>query len=96
MGRRDPERRGARRRSEDHADGIPLSIGGGGSVVVGRRGGRSYGGLRGPGAVNGHAAGIASEMLGHSTIAITLDLYSHVTPTMQEGAAEAMDTLVAK
>ena len=26
---------------------------------------------------------IVSEMLGHSQIAITLDLYSHVTPTMQ-------------
>jgi hypothetical protein len=26
---------------------------------------------------------IVSEMLGHSTVAITLDLYSHVTPTMQ-------------
>ena len=26
---------------------------------------------------------IVSEMLGHSTIGITLDLYSHVTPTMQ-------------
>jgi integrase len=25
---------------------------------------------------------IVSEMLGHSTIAVTLDLYSHVTPTM--------------
>jgi hypothetical protein len=34
---------------------------------------------------------IASEMLGHSTIAITLDLYSHVTPTMQSDAAAALD-----
>jgi integrase len=25
---------------------------------------------------------VASEMLGHSTIAVTLDLYSHVTETM--------------
>ena len=38
---------------------------------------------------------IASEMLGHSTIAITLDLYSHVTPTMQRQAAEAMNDLLA-
>lgn len=34
---------------------------------------------------------IVSEMLGHSDIAITLGLYSHVTPHMQQQAAEAMD-----
>jgi len=34
-------------------------------------------------------------MLGHSTIAITLDLYSHVTPTMQREAARAMNDLLA-
>jgi integrase len=39
-------------------------------------------------------AKIVSEMLGHSTIAITLDLYSHVTPTMQKEAARAMDGLL--
>ncbi len=33
---------------------------------------------------------IVSEMLGHSQIAITLDLYSHVTPTMQREATAAM------
>jgi integrase len=33
---------------------------------------------------------VVSEMLGHSTIAITLDTYSHVLPTMQESAARAM------
>lgn len=37
---------------------------------------------------------IVSEMLGHSTVAITLDLYSHVTPTMQREAASAMDALL--
>jgi integrase len=37
---------------------------------------------------------IVSEMLGHSQIAITLDLYSHVTPTMQQGAADALDRLL--
>lgn len=31
---------------------------------------------------------IASERLGHSTIGITLDLYSHVMPGMQANAAE--------
>jgi integrase len=34
---------------------------------------------------------IVSEMLGHATIAITLDTYSHVLPTMQESAARAME-----
>src|SRR5829696_8490988 len=37
---------------------------------------------------------IVSEMLGHATIAITLDTYSHVLPNMQEGAGRALeDTL---
>lgn len=39
---------------------------------------------------------IVSEMLGHATIAITLDLYSHVTPTMQRQAADAMDELMRR
>ena len=34
---------------------------------------------------------IVSEMLGHATIAITLDTYSHVLPTMQSEAAKAME-----
>jgi integrase len=34
---------------------------------------------------------IASERLGHSSIAITLDLYSHVLPNMQADAIETMD-----
>ena len=34
---------------------------------------------------------VVSEMLGHSSIAITLDTYSHVLPTMQESAAKAME-----
>jgi integrase len=37
---------------------------------------------------------IVSEMLGHSQIGITLDLYSHVTPTMQREAAAAMDAII--
>ncbi len=41
-------------------------------------------------------AKIVSEMLGHSSINITLDLYSHVTPTMQREAAGAMNTLLAQ
>jgi site-specific recombinase XerD len=38
---------------------------------------------------------VASEMLGQSQIAITLDLYSHVTPTMQKQAAEGLDALLS-
>ena len=38
---------------------------------------------------------IVSEMLGHSSIAITLDLYSHVTPTMQKAAVEALDAVLS-
>ncbi len=35
-----------------------------------------------------------SEMLGHSTVAITLDTYSHVSPTMHRDAAQVMDDLL--
>jgi integrase len=34
---------------------------------------------------------IAQERLGHATIAVTLDLYSHVLPGMQEDAASRVD-----
>jgi integrase len=34
---------------------------------------------------------VASERLGHSRVGITLDLYSHVLPGMQEDAAERVD-----
>jgi integrase len=34
---------------------------------------------------------VAQERLGHSTISTTLDLYSHVTETMQEDAAGRLD-----
>jgi integrase len=36
---------------------------------------------------------IVSEMLGHSTISMTLDTYSHVLPDMQRDATEAFDLL---
>ncbi len=36
---------------------------------------------------------IVSEMLGHSSVAITLQIYSHVLPDMQKQATEAMDRL---
>ena len=34
---------------------------------------------------------VVQEMLGHSSISVTLDIYSHVLPTMQEKAVEAME-----
>ena len=34
---------------------------------------------------------VVSEMLGHATIAITLDIYSHVLPNMQSSAVAAME-----
>jgi hypothetical protein len=37
---------------------------------------------------------IASERLGHSKIGITLDLYSHVIPGMQEDAVARVDEAV--
>ena len=37
---------------------------------------------------------IVGEMLGHSQTGITMDLYSHVTPTMQEQALRALDALL--
>jgi Phage integrase family len=39
---------------------------------------------------------IVSEMLGHSTIAVTLDLYSRVTPTMQRQAVDRLGVLLSR
>lgn len=39
---------------------------------------------------------VVSERLGHSSIAITLDTYSHVIPSMQRDAADAVDALLAE
>lgn len=36
---------------------------------------------------------VVAEMLGHTTISMTLDVYSHVTLDMQQTAAETMDRL---
>jgi integrase len=41
---------------------------------------------------NGIHPKVASERLGHSKVGITLDLYSHVIPGMQEDAAAMVDT----
>ncbi|HHW14436.1 MAG TPA: site-specific integrase, partial [Firmicutes bacterium] len=35
---------------------------------------------------------VVSERLGHSTVAITGDIYSHVLPTLQEQAAAVLET----
>ena len=37
---------------------------------------------------------IVQERLGHSSISLTLDTYSHVLPDMQNEVAETMDELV--
>lgn len=39
---------------------------------------------------------VVSERLGHASIGITLDTYSHVLPTLQQEAATAFDKLFAK
>jgi integrase len=36
---------------------------------------------------------VVSEMLGHATVAITLDTYSHVLPDMQQDAAAMLNAL---
>jgi len=36
---------------------------------------------------------VTQERLGHASITTTLDLYSHVTATMQEDAAVKLDTV---
>jgi integrase len=36
---------------------------------------------------------VVSERLGHASVTITLDTYSHVLPTMQKAAAEKLDKL---
>jgi integrase len=36
---------------------------------------------------------IVSERLGHASIGITLDTYSHVLPAMQQEAAAAIDEI---
>jgi len=38
---------------------------------------------------------IVQERLGHSSIAITLDIYSHVVPGLQEAAANSLDDLIS-
>ena len=44
----------------------------------------------------GIPAKVASERLGHSTVALTLDTYSHVSPGMQREAASAVAALLRR
>jgi integrase len=39
---------------------------------------------------------IVSEKLGHASVTITMDIYSHVLPDMQDQAADAMDAALAR
>ncbi|MBF6589100.1 MAG: tyrosine-type recombinase/integrase [Ktedonobacterales bacterium] len=41
--------------------------------------------------LRGVPAKVVSEMLGHASIAITLDIYAHVLPDMQRDAVTAME-----
>ena len=43
--------------------------------------------------LRGVHAKLVSEMLGHSTISLTLDTYSHVIPAMHGDAANVMDAV---
>jgi integrase len=37
---------------------------------------------------------VVQEILGHSDIRMTLDVYSHVMPEMQDEGAESLDNLL--
>jgi integrase len=39
---------------------------------------------------------VVQELLGHSKISMTMDLYSHAIPSLQQGAMESMDTFLRK
>jgi len=36
---------------------------------------------------------VVQERLGHSTIAMTMDIYSHVLPSMQQDVADKIDDM---
>lgn len=44
---------------------------------------------------SGTHAKVVADLLGHSTVSITLDTYSHVLPTLHEEAAGRMDELLS-
>lgn len=37
---------------------------------------------------------VVSERLGHATVTLTLDTYSHVLPTMQEAASQKLEQML--
>jgi integrase len=39
---------------------------------------------------------VASEALGHSSVGFTLDTYSHVVPSMQQAAADAIEAALGQ
>lgn len=39
---------------------------------------------------------VVAERLGHSTISTTLDIYSHVAPTLQREAADSLEAILFK
>ena len=41
----------------------------------------------------GVPARVVQDILGHSAIRVTMDIYSHVLPSMRDGAAKAMDAV---
>ena len=79
----------------DETDGFGAGIAGNPDHLRAGHAGITLHGLR-----HGHAAGliktgahprVVQERLGHSTISITLDTYSHVLPGLQEAAAVRFD-----
>jgi integrase len=45
---------------------------------------------------NGEHPKVVSERLGHASVTLTLDTYSHVLPGMQEGATERLNALLSQ
>jgi integrase len=39
---------------------------------------------------------VVQERLGHSTIAMTMDIYSHVLPSMQQDVADKIDDMFSR
>jgi integrase len=46
--------------------------------------------------INGENPKVVAERLGHSDVSVTLDLYSHVTSDLQEGAAQRFEDMFFK
>ena len=52
--------------------------------------------MRNVGFKNRIPAKVVQEMLGHSNVSMTLDIYSHVLPDMQTEAADSLDDLLGQ